>query len=399
MKIRVGPGALVAAAFIGPGTVTTCTLAGANFGFALIWALVFATVATILLQDMAARLGAGGRLGLGEAMMGAIQSRPLRLAAAGLVLLAIGVGNAAYEAGNLAGGALGLAAIFGDDASQRLFVLTLSVIAAGILILGRYRQIEGVLIILVAFMSLSFLASTFIVAPDWGALAGGLVPRIPNGGVLTAVALIGTTIVPYNLFLHAAAAKERWSREETGDARADTAFSIGVGGLVSIAIVATSATALFGSALAADGPAMLARTLEPVYGTFARYLIGAGLFAAGLTSAVTAPLAAGYALSEILSLQPERRGQVVRLTALAVLAIGAGVALIGLKPLTLIMIAQAANGLLLPIIAIFLLMVMNKAALLGDYRNRLLANILGAGVVVIAAGLGIRGLLRAFGAL
>jgi len=69
MKLSIGPGVLVAAAFIGPGTVTACTLAGANFGFALVWALVFATIATIILQDMAARLGAGAPLGLGEALM------------------------------------------------------------------------------------------------------------------------------------------------------------------------------------------------------------------------------------------------------------------------------------------------------------------------------------------
>ncbi|MEM9232637.1 MAG: divalent metal cation transporter [Pseudomonadota bacterium] len=69
MKFRIGPGALVAAAFIGPGTVTTATLAGANFGFTLVWALVFATLSTTLLQDMAARLGAGAQRGLGEALM------------------------------------------------------------------------------------------------------------------------------------------------------------------------------------------------------------------------------------------------------------------------------------------------------------------------------------------
>ncbi|MEL7130284.1 MAG: divalent metal cation transporter, partial [Pseudomonadota bacterium] len=113
MKLSIGPGALVAAAFIGPGTVTACTLAGANFGFALVWALVFATAATIILQSMAARLGVVARLGLGEAMMKGAGQPWLKIATAGLVLGALLVGNAAYEAGNLAGGALGLDAIFG----------------------------------------------------------------------------------------------------------------------------------------------------------------------------------------------------------------------------------------------------------------------------------------------
>ena len=108
-----GPGVLVAAAFIGPGTVTACTLAGANFGFALIWALVFATIATIILQDMAARLGTGARLGLGEALMQSAPAPAIKWATGGLVFAALLIGNCAYEGGNLSGGALGLDALFG----------------------------------------------------------------------------------------------------------------------------------------------------------------------------------------------------------------------------------------------------------------------------------------------
>ena len=116
MKLRVGPGALVAAAFIGPGTVTACTLAGANYGYVLIWALVFATLSTIILQDMSARLGAGGRLGLGEALMQSVSTGWMKWALGGLVFAALAIGNSAYEAGNLAGGALGAEALFGKGA-------------------------------------------------------------------------------------------------------------------------------------------------------------------------------------------------------------------------------------------------------------------------------------------
>ena len=115
MKLSIGPGVLVAAAFIGPGTVTACTLAGANFGFALVWALVFATIATIILQDMAARLGAGAQLGLGEALMQGASIPVIKWAAGGLVFAALLIGNSAYEGGNLAGGALGAAAAGGGD--------------------------------------------------------------------------------------------------------------------------------------------------------------------------------------------------------------------------------------------------------------------------------------------
>ena len=399
MKLSIGPGALVAAAFIGPGTVTTCTLAGANFGFALLWTLVFATLATIILQDMAARLGAGARLGLGEALLQSTEAPAARIAVAVLVAAAIGLGNAAYEAGNLAGAALGVEAVFEDYAPRRAVVATLALIAASLLIINRYELIERVLIGFVILMSLAFVGAAALTRPDVGAMLAGLVPRVPEGGLLTAIALIGTTIVPYNLFLHAAAAKRRFEAGEVAEARADTAVSIGIGGLVSMLIVATAATALFGKAATIDGAAGLAGVLEPTYGAAAKYLIGFGLFAAGLTSTITAPLATGYALSEILPIAEDRRDAVVRITALTILIIGAGVALLGLRPVTLILIAQAANGILLPLVAVFLLIVMNRRALLGAYANGLAANIAGWLVVAVAAGLGLRGLLRAAGVL
>lgn len=112
---EVGPGVLVAAAFIGPGTVTACTLAGANFGYALLWALLFATIATIILQEMSARLGTITQQGLGEILINELQSSFFKWPLIGLLLIALYGGNAAYEAGNLAGGALGIEAIFGEN--------------------------------------------------------------------------------------------------------------------------------------------------------------------------------------------------------------------------------------------------------------------------------------------
>ncbi len=400
MKLSIGPGALVAAAFIGPGTVTACTLAGAGFGFALIWALVLATAATIVLQDMAARLGAGARLGLGEALMRSAQARWLKLATAGLIVAALAVGNAAYEAGNLAGAALGLEAIAGEGAlDRRIAVVALAGAAAALLLHGRYRVIEAALIGLVVLMSAAFALSAVLVRPDLGDLAAGLVPRIPEGGLLTAIALVGTTIVPYNLFLHAAAARRRWAAGEgVAAARADTLVSVGAGGLVSVLIVVTAAASLYGRGLEVASAADMAGALEPTFGPAARYLVGAGLFAAGLTSAVTAPLAAGYALAEILPSTDERtRATIFRAVALAILGVGLAASLLALQPVSLILLAQAANAIILPVVAAFLLAVMNRRALLGAHANGLWSNLAGWAVTALALGLGARGLLRAAG--
>lgn len=397
MKLGLGPGALVAAAFIGPGTVTACTIAGVSFGYALIWALVFATASTVILQEMSARLGIAGGMGLAAALAHTSNGPAFRWAAILLGVSALAVGNAAYEAGNLAGGALGAEAVLGLTSGARVYiVLGLSTLAAAFLLLGRYRHLEALLVTLVVLMSLAFAGSALITRPDLVAIGRGLIPAVPDGGLLTAVALIGTTIVPYNLFLHASTAREKWSaspEEGLRQARRDTGLSIGLGGLISILIVTTAAASLFGTGIQVSSAGDMALAIEPAYGPIARYLVGAGLLAAGLSSAITAPLATAYAMTEFAGAKPS--GTLHKGVALGVLAIGTLVAVSGLKPVTVILFAQVANGLLLPIIAVFLLITMNRKAILGSHTNSLRANVLGGIVVLITFGLGLRLVLRA----
>ena len=399
MTGKFGPGILVAAAFIGPGTVTACTLAGSNFGYALVWALVFATLATLVLQDMAVRLGVGAQLGLGEALMQTASVPALKWLVGSLVFSALLIGNCAYEGGNLAGGALGLDAILLEASpGQGVLVAVLAMLAAGVVLIGKYALLERLLIGLVLLMSLAFVFSAILVPPDFGAFFSGLVPAIPEGGTLTAIALIGTTIVPYNLFLHAAAARKKWTSETgTRAARTDSALSIGLGGLVSILILSTAASSLFKSGLDVTSAADMARAIEPTFGEASRFLIGIGLFAAGLTSAITAPMATAYALSEIIGGNEARKSKLFRGIALFVVLAGAAISLSGIRPVSLILIAQYANGLLLPLVAAFLLYVMNRKDLLGVHANGLAPNVAGSMVVLITFGLGLRSILRAAG--
>ena len=174
-------------------------------------------------------------------------------------------------------------------------------------------------------------------------------------------------------------------------------MSIGLGGLVSILILSTAASSLFRSGLEISNAADMALAIEPAFGVTGRYLVGIGLFAAGLTSAITAPLATAYALSELLGKKNTDRALIFRGTALFVVLVGAAISLLGIRPVSMILIAQYANGLLLPIVAVFLLLVMNRKDLLGDHVNSLRANILGGGIVLITFGLGLRSILRAAG--
>lgn len=397
---KIGPGAFVVAAFIGPGTVTTCTLAGANFGFGLLWAIVFATIATIILQEMAARLGVVTQQGLGESLRSIFSDSPAKWPLFLLIILALYMGNAAYEAGNLSGAALGLQAVFDSGTSVFRWSIVGISAAAGILLWqGAYRHIERILLALVALMALSFISTFAIVRPDIVALFRGMVlPVIPGGALTTVIALIGTTVVPYNLFLHAAAVREKWQGEaDLADARADTAISIGLGGIIAILIVSTAAASFFGSGLQITGAGDMATQFEPLFGRFSRYLLGLGFLAAGLSSAITAPLATAHVMTELLGSKGGTSSTLFKAVALSVIVVGAVLSLTGIRPLTIIVSAQFANGLLLPIVATFLLYAMNQERILGAHVNGTRANVLGIGVVLVTAGLGTWSILRATG--
>lgn len=397
LRYRPGPGMMVSAAFIGPGTVTACTLAGANFGFALLWALVFATGTTVILQSFAIRIALVTQLGLAEAMLKTVTSPVIRALAALLLISALVLGNAAYEAGNMSGAALGLEAINGGPLAFGIapVILIIALFASAMLIFSKPKWIENILIMLVMLMSAAFLLTFLLIRPDLGALLRGFVPAIPEGGLMTAIALIGTTIVPYNLFLHAASVRERWDKEQLPEAQLDNSISIGIGGLVSMTILATAAASLFGSGKTIESAVDMAQQLTPLFGSLATVTLGAGLFAAGLTSAITAPLATGYIVQEIFKSSNSRRP--FQVGALTVIATGTLASLLGYRPVELIFIAQIANGLLLPIVAIFLLRLANNNELLGSHVNGLRANILGGAILLVTSALGFRLVARALG--
>lgn len=406
VKPRFGPATLVTAAFIGPGTVVTASLAGANFGYALLWALLFSVLATLILQEMAARLGIVTGRGLGENLRQQLQHPLLRALLYLLVIAAIVLGNSAYQGGNLTGASLGAEAIWGDTAWRRAlaeqselnpWALLLGAIAAAILWQGRYQLIERWLIGLVLLMSLAFISSMLLTQPAWSAMLHGLlVPQLPEGATLTVIALIGTTVVPYSLFLHAASAARKWQTTDKAQALAESAAdlrtAIPLGGLITLAIVSTAASAFFGQGLTLSNAGELALSLEPLFGASARYLMALGLLAAGLSSALTAPLAAAFALQGLLALNSQQ----FRLTWVLVMVIGITVSSLGLKPLSVIWFAQVANGILLPVITLCLLVAVNAKAL-GHYRNTKRQNLLGFSVLAITLLLSGRTLYLALG--
>ncbi len=393
----IGPAGLVTAAFIGPGTITACSMAGAGFGMALLWSLLFSVIATIILQEMTVRLGIISQKGLAQSIRSQLHSPLLKSLAVVLIISAIAIGNAAYETGNIVGASLGISSVIGGF-DQRILSLLIGLAAFVILLQGSYKAIEQILIVLVILMSVVFMSTAIVIGPDIIDILKGLfVPTIPRNSVLTIVGLIGTTVVPYNLFLHASAVKERWKKkEDLKEARFDLIFSIAVGGLISMSVVVTSAAAFFGQGISITGIGDLAIQLEPILGSWAKYFLGAGLFAAGVSSSITAPLAAAYATSGILGWKQDLKSVKFRLIWTVILVIGVFAASLGYKPIQAILFAQITNGILLPVIAIFLLLIMNNKKVLGKYTNSTYSNIGGVIVILVTLILGLKSILGVF---
>lgn len=398
---KLGPGPIIAAAFIGPGTVTVCTLAGVNFGFSLLWALGLSVISTVILQEISGRLGLITGMDLSQLIRSQKGNTGVRYFSMGLVLVAIGLGNAAYESGNISGTNLGLQ-VFWEAPTLSISGMEiqfgnmiLGIITFTLLWLGNYKALERVLVGLVIFMSIAFTATAILTEPDWSAVFKGFIPSWNDANLPTLVALIGTTVVPYNLFLYASLAKNRWSgSSDIQWMRRDIVISIVFGGIVSMAILMVGAA---NTSTEITSALDVSKGLEGVFGSFAKYLMGFGLMAAGLTSSITAPLAAGLVICGIMGWDQAIQSRTMRASMGAIVGLGLIFASLGIKPIQLITLAQLANGVLLPLISGWIIWVASQKAILGDFRNKPFYTIIAVLIWLVTLVLGLKSILAVLG--
>lgn len=373
----------MAAAFIGPGTITMCSIAGAQFKYGLIWALIVSILLTMFIQLMAIRIGLTTKNTLSNLIKDQFQNGLLKYTSILLIISAIFIGNSAYEAGNISGAVMGFELLFGDSFQFNqinIFSILSGMLALPLIIFGNNKVLEKILIILVLIMSFSFVFTVFIVGVDFKLLfSSSNFFSFPPDSILTIAGLIGTTVVPYNIFLHVALVNNRWkSSRDLKFANFDTIVSISIGGLISLCILLTAAGLNNTDILNAVD---LANNLEPLYGNFSKYVIAIGLLSAGLTSSITAPIAAAYVVCGCFGFSTNRKSILFKIIAVIVLLIGVIFSSIGISPIEIIKFAQVTNGILLPLIVIFLLFLANNTRLLKNKTNNHFQNILGLIVI------------------
>ncbi|GAB3755820.1 NRAMP family divalent metal transporter [Spirosoma pomorum] len=380
LSLRAGLGSVlfwsvISAAFIGPGSVTSCAIAGSQYGLQLLWVLTFATLGTVWLQEAAARITIATGQDLGQVITQTYTGQRGKVVAWSL-FGAIFLGCAAYQAGNILGAVAGLALLTGLSAPT--LTVGLGVLCAALLWIGSTQGLANMLGLVVFAMGAAFVYVAFGTPVTLPELTKALiVPGLPSGSLLLINGLIGTTIVPYNLFFGSSIVPG----QSLSEMRLGIWVAVVLGGIISVVLL------LAGLLIPNDFSYVhMADVLSQRLGAWAGSLFAFGLFAAGFASSLTAPLAAAITGSSLLGIQ--KNTTAYRAIWMVVLATGLVFGLLNITPIPVIVAVQAINGILLPFVTIFLFIAVNNRSLLGNYCNSTAQNLAMGLVVLVTALLG-----------
>jgi NRAMP (natural resistance-associated macrophage protein)-like metal ion transporter len=381
----LGPGFITANVDNDPGGILTYSQAGAKYGYALLWTLIPTTIALIVVQEMAARMGAITGKGLSDLIR---EEFGLRMTFFTMIVLGIAdFGNIAAEFAGLASG-LG---IFG--VSKYIAVPIGAALVWTVIVRGSYKPVERVFLLL-SLIYFTYIFSAFFGHPDWKhAIHDTFVPQFSRdpGYIVMIVGLIGTTITPWmQFYLQASVVEKGISKRNYNLCRIDVIIGCIVTDVVAFFIVVACAATLHkGGIHDISDVADAARALAPFAGKFAALLFGVGLINASLMSAAILPLATAYNVCEGLGFESgidRRMSEAPAFYGLytALIVCGAAFVLIpGLPLLKFILFSQVANGILLPFVLIFMIVLVNRPRLMGEYRNRFLGNAIAGTTIAV----------------
>lgn len=388
---NMGPAAIIASAFIGPGTITTSTVSGTNYQYALLWTVVFSGIASIILMDISSRIAAYGGHSIIETTLGMSDSKAWKNFVKWFMGLAIIFTGLGFMAGNEIGAANGLADLTTLPVS--VTGLIVGIIAIATIWVGTPKLLEVICQFFVVVMGFLFVITMFLSKPDWGKVASGIVPTLPQGSLINAMGLIGTTIIAINLVYHSMGCQEKYKGiEGYDDSKFDTRFNVIFGVLMTLAIIITSGTVLFGTGIEITNPVVFSQSLEPVLGSSARIIGDIGLFLAGLSSSIATPYMCGMIIARLLHW--ENKDLYRKLLTCFLIVFGTILAMMGKTPTQIILVTQALSGFFLPFIAIFFVISGNNKKMLGEHTNSTLQNVLGGIACIVTLAMGINMLIN-----
>ncbi|HEX4899365.1 MAG TPA: Nramp family divalent metal transporter [Pyrinomonadaceae bacterium] len=381
----LGPGLIATSAGNDAGGIATYSQAGAKFGYQLIWVMVILTVSFGVVQEMCARLGAA----TGRGLLDLIRERfgiAWALFAVAVILIANGGVTVSEFVG--IGAAMELLGV-----SKYVAVPLGAALIWYLVIFGSYAKVEKILL-LMTLVFFAYPVAAFMAKPNWGEVArGAFIPTFNSDPayLFLVVGLLGTTVTPYiQIFQQSSLVEKGVARRHYGPERIDAYFGAVFSNLMSVSmIIATAATLYVVGQREIGSAADAARALEPVVGSAARVLFGIGLLGATLLAGAVLPLATAYAVSEAFGMPKGvnldfRRGRVFFSLFTALIVLGVVLALIpGIPVMKLLVGVQVLNGLLLPIILVFILLLINDKNLTRELKNTRINNALGIGTLIL----------------
>ena len=386
----LGPGLITASADNDAPGIATYSMAGSRYGYTFLWLLIVVTVGEVVVQEMAARMGAVTGKGTADLIRERFGVRITTFA-----MFCLLVANTGTTVAQFAGVAAGTELL----GISRYITVPLVALLVGILVLrGSYEYVEKVLLVL-SLAALSYIVSAFVINPPWGrVLREAIVPslRADPDYVLAVLATIGTTITPWGIvYMQASVADKGVDPSNYPYTRADVIFGATWGNLVSAFIVISTAATLFAVGIEVDSAADAALALEPLAGPAAQYLFVAGLLGASLLAASVLPLSTTYAICEAFGWerglnQRSKEAPIFYGLYILIIVISVLVVLVPGIPLFPIMWAsQALNALLLPVLLVLALKLANNTRIMGEWTNSRLQNVLAWGLTVLIAGVAV----------
>jgi NRAMP (natural resistance-associated macrophage protein)-like metal ion transporter len=372
----LGPGFITANVDNDPSGILTYSQAGAKFGYALLWTLIPTTIALVVVQEMAARMGAVTGKGLSDLIREEFGFR-----ATFFTMLILGLADLGNIAAEFAGIASGMG-IFG--VSKYLTVPLGAFVVWLVIVYGSYKPVERLLLVL-SLLYLTYPVSAWLAHPDWHAVVRQTVvpPTLHSSEYLVMiVGLIGTTITPWmQFYLQASVVEKGITARQYRLCRWDVILGCFVTDIVAFFIVVACGATLYvsGNRNISDA-AEAAVALKPLVGQFASLLFAVGLVNAGLLAATIVPLATTYNICEGLGVESGINKRFSEAPAFywlytSLIVFGAGVVLIPRIPLIkLILLSQVANGVLLPFVLFYMLKLVNREDIMGRHKNSRFTN-------------------------
>jgi NRAMP (natural resistance-associated macrophage protein)-like metal ion transporter len=382
----MGPGIITANIDNDASGITTYSVAGARFGYELLWTLIPTTVALVVIQEMCGRMGVITGKGLADLIR-----ENYGVKAAFYLMLGLFVANFGNTVADFAGWAASMEIL----GLSRYIMVPIGALAIWMLVAkGSYRFVENVLLI-ACLIFIGYIISGFMAKPDWAGVAKRtFIPHLEWNAeyIYLSIGIIGTTITPWmQFYLQSSIAEKGIKKEDYKASRLDVIFGCSITDIISFFIIVTCATILFPKGIRVNEASEAALALKPFAGDYASLLFAVSLANASILGAIIVPLASAYYICEAMGWEAgvnksfKEAPQFMGIYTMMIAA-GAVVVLVPNAPLVFLMVLSAVvNGLMLPFVLIYVIMLINNPKIMGEFVNSRVYNVISWATVVTVA--------------